>query len=94
MTGVVKTDTPESDARPEMPNTVYQQSSKIGNYSSVCRSASSNACAAVSAAVEEVFLGALEFGSAWTKDVFINGVSVQMKINTGTDVTVIPETIY
>ena len=42
----------------------------------------------------EVFLGALNFSSAWTKQVFINGVSVQMKIDTGTDVTAILESIY
>ena len=43
---------------------------------------------------EEVFLGALDFGSAWTKQIFINEVSVQMKIDIGADVTGIPESIY
>ena len=48
----------------------------------------------MSAANEEVFLSALDFSSAWTKQVFINGVPVRMKIDTGADVTAISESIY
>ena len=43
----------------------------------------------MSAANELLFVRALDFGSAWTKQVFINGVAVQMKIDTGADVTAI-----
>ena len=43
---------------------------------------------------EEAFLGALDLGPAWTRQLFLNGVSVQMNLDTGADVTAIPETTY
>ena len=43
---------------------------------------------------EEAFLGALDLGPAWTRQIFLNGVPVQMKLDTGADVTAIPETMY
>ena len=43
---------------------------------------------------EEAFLGALDLGPAWTRQIFLNGIPVEMKLDTGADVTAIPETTY
>ena len=37
----------------------------------------------------EAFLGAIDLGTAWTRQIFLNGVPVQMKLDTGADVTTI-----
>ena len=68
---------------------------KTGNYAAVCRSKLSGTSAAVSAVkADEAFLRALTFGSAWTKRIFINGKLVEMKVDTGAEVTAIPEATY
>ena len=41
-----------------------------------------------------VFLGAVDFGSTWTKCAHINGVPLSMKVDTGADVTAIPKSVY
>ena len=43
---------------------------------------------------DEAFLGALDFGSAWTKLLLVDGKLVEMKVDTEADVTAIPETTY
>ena len=43
---------------------------------------------------EEAFVVAIESGSCWTRCIFINEVPVKMKLDTGADVTAIPEMIY
>ena len=48
----------------------------------------------MNAVQEESFLGAIGSDVSWTRRIFINGVCVQMKLDTGVDVAVIPETVY
>ena len=63
-------------------------------FAAVCSSSASDASVAVSRLNKEAFLGALVLGSAWTRQIYVNGVPIQMKLATGADVTAIPDTTY
>ena len=67
---------------------------KIVHFTAVCRSSASDTSAAVSELNEEAFLDGLDLGPAWTRQIFVNGVPIQVKLGTSADVTVIPETTY
>ena len=66
---------------------------KMGHFAAVCRSTNQRT-GSVNTVVEEAFLGAINSGSSWTKRLFVNGVPVRMKLDTGADVTVVPEIVY
>ena len=67
--------------------------SKIGHYAAVCRSSRKGA-AVSSIDGEDAFLGTIHSGSAWTHRVFLDQVPLEMKLDTGADVTAIPEVAY
>lgn len=66
---------------------------KMGHFAAVCRSINQRT-GCVNTVVEEAFLGAIDSGSGWTKRLFVNGVPVRMKLDTGADVTVVPKIVY
>lgn len=75
-------------------NADYHNCGKRGHYSKVCKS---NKCvSAVSEdTVEDIFLGTIDAGKqAWTVYIMIRDTNVKFKIDTGADVTVIPERVY
>ena len=76
-------------------NAKCKKCTKLGHYAAVCRSTSSSSTAAVSVVkAEEVFLGSVQSGSVWTKQILVNDKLIEMKVDTGADVTAIPETTY
>ena len=64
---------------------------KLGHYERVCRSSADKV-----RVVQEEFLGAISSGSKnqWDAVIRVNGTSVKFKIDTGAEVTVIPETTH
>lgn len=74
-------------------NARCHQCNKLGHYSSVCRS-SSRPRASMNSVQEDSFLGAISSDVPWTRRIFVNGTPVPMKLDTGADVTAIPETVY
>ena len=92
-----------SHSRQECParEAICHRCSKKGHYSVVCRTAGSIRMVQYSPVREDVdeFLGAIETEStapnkSWTVPILLNGISFDFKIDTGADVTVIPETIF
>ena len=75
-------------------NVMCRRCSKMGHYEAVCRSTASRTTARLNEVDGTAFLGALDFDSAWTKRVHVNGVPLSMKVDTGADVTAIPESVY
>ena len=67
---------------------------KMWHYAAVCRWTNSCTVAYMNTVLEEALLGATDSVSCWTRCVFINDVSEQMKLGTGADVTTIPEMVY
>ena len=65
---------------------------KLGHYATVCRS--STRTKAYKGSVQESFLGAIPSDVPWTRPIYINEVLMQIKLDTGTDATAIPETVY
>lgn len=74
-------------------NVVCHNCGKLGHYAKVCKSASG-----VNAVTEDsssIFLGTVEAGDdPWTVDIGIRDSKVRFKIDTGADVTVMPEQVY
>ena len=79
---------------------ICQKCSKKGHYQSVCRSKGVNTIELDSSTLDSDnnFLGAVETNTAdkptWSVTVSINSVDVNFKIDTGADVTVIPESVF
>ena len=78
---------------------LYAVSVKAGHYQSVCRSVTNLATIQTDIVNEEPFLGTIEIISTHSKDnqwmveLLLNRHPVQFKIDTGADVTTIPEEI-
>ena len=78
-------------------NSRCRQCSKMGHYAAVCRSTPRAETASVNTVegdAADAFLGTIGLSSAWTQQILLNKVPVEMKIDTGADVTAIPETVY
>ena len=80
---------------------ICHKCSKKGHYSAVCRTAGSIQFVQSSPVTEvaEEFLGAIETespspNSSWTVPLILNEISLNFKIDTGADMTVIPESVY
>ena len=80
---------------------ICHKCSKKDHYSAVCRTAGSIQFVQSSPVTEvaEEFLGAIETespspNSSWTVPLILNEISLNFKIDTGADVTVIPESVY
>ena len=59
-----------------------------------CRPSSACTTSTLNEVDRAAFLGAVNFGSAWTECVHVNGVPLSMKVDTGADVTAISELEY
>ena len=80
---------------------ICHRCSKKGHYSIVCRTSASIRMVQSSSVMEDVneFLGAIETettapNNSWTVPLLLNGISFDFKIDTGVDVTVIPESVF
>ena len=94
--GHARQNCPAKDAR-------CRKCNRIGHYESVCRanvatvSADADAMDSLESAVDHVYLGEVstnEHTKPWMVDMSLGSTPVRFKIDTGADVTVIPDNIY
>ena len=74
---------------------VCHKCKKRGHYEAVCRSA--KVIRLVEGEEDDLFLGEISTkkkANPWMTDLCVDGVEMQFKIDTGADVTIIPETMY
>lgn len=68
---------------------------KRGHYGKVCKSTRRVSAVLEDDTEEDIFLGTVDAGKqAWTVDIKIRDTNVKFKIDTGADVTLVPEQVY